>query len=102
MEEAGADPSARKIKTIAEHTAELLGIDPPWLACEGRAVVFCAPDAAEAALAALREHPLGREAARIGRVASRPAGEPPMILETETGSRRPLDLLSGHDLPRIC
>jgi len=81
---------------------ELLGLDPLWLACEGRAVVFCAPEAAEAALAALREHPLGREATRVGRVVPRDEGMPPLVLETDTGSLRPLDLLSGHDLPRIC
>ena len=81
---------------------ELLGLDPLWLASEGRAVIFCAPGTAADVVAALHDHPLGAGAARIGRVVSREPGTPPVVLETVTGSRRPVDLLSGHDLPRIC
>ncbi len=90
------------VRPAVRAACELLGLDPLWLACEGRAVVFCAPEAAGEALAALRAHPRGREAARVGRVVRRESGMPPVVLETATGSVRALDLLSGHDLPRIC
>ncbi|HTN84459.1 MAG TPA: hypothetical protein VL242_12255 [Sorangium sp.] len=55
---------------------------------------------AERALASLRDHPLGRGAARIGRVAGEGRGS--VVLRTRLGTRRTLDLLSGEQLPRIC
>jgi hydrogenase expression/formation protein HypE len=88
---------------VAEATSgacELLGLDPLYVACEGRMVVFL-PDAdADRALATLRAHRLGRDAARIGTVTGGPAGR--VALKTRLGGRRLLDLLSGEQLPRIC
>lgn len=78
----------------------LLGLDPLHVANEGKAVMVCDPDAAESILAALRSHPLGREASRIGRVEAAPAGR--VILETVVGGQRIVDIPSGEDLPRIC
>ena len=81
---------------------ELLGLDPLALACEGRALVWVAADDAGRALEALRAHPLGAGAAVIGRMEAGAAGVPPVVMETTVGGERPLDLLSGLDLPRIC
>jgi len=78
---------------------ELLGLDPLFLASEGRFVAFVPEAEAEQAVAALRGHPLGAGAARIGRVA---AGRPRVILRTRIGSRRLLDRPAGELLPRIC
>ncbi len=81
---------------------ELLGLEPLALACEGRALAWVDPADAERALAAFRSHPRGRDAAVIGRVETLPAGAPPVVMDTQIGGQRPLDLLSGADLPRIC
>ncbi len=80
--------------------AELLGIDPMYVACEGRMVVVVDGDCAEAALAALRKHPLGQHAAIIGQVVPEPAGI--VQLKTAFGGTRIVDLLVGDPLPRIC
>jgi hydrogenase expression/formation protein HypE len=80
--------------------AEILGIDPMYVANEGRLVAFVAPAAAEAALAALRSVPGGDQAAEIGEVRTEP---PAMVLvRTAFGGTRVMDLLVGDPLPRIC
>jgi hydrogenase expression/formation protein HypE len=79
---------------------ELLGLDPLYVACEGRMIAFVAePDAARA-LELLRAHRLGAGAARIGTVGEAADGK--VLLRTQIGTRRLLDLLSGEQLPRIC
>jgi hydrogenase expression/formation protein HypE len=79
---------------------EILGLDPLYVACEGRLVAFVPAAEAERALAILRAHPLGAGATRIGTVGVAPAGM--VTLRTRLGTRRLLDLLSGEQLPRIC
>jgi hydrogenase expression/formation protein HypE len=80
--------------------AELLGIDPMYVANEGKLVAFLAPDAAEAALEALREVPGCERAADVGEVRTEP---PAMVLvETALGGKRVMDQLVGDPLPRIC
>jgi hydrogenase expression/formation protein HypE len=79
---------------------ELLGLDPLYVANEGKLVAICAPEAAEAALAALRAHPLGRAAARIGTVLD--DAQHFVQMQTQLGGRRVVDWLSGEQLPRIC
>lgn len=79
---------------------ELLGLDPLYVACEGRMVVFLPEAEADRALGILRSHPLGLGASRIGRVSEGPKGM--VTLKTRLGGRRLLDLLSGEQLPRIC
>jgi hydrogenase expression/formation protein HypE len=79
--------------------ADLVGIDPLVLACEGKAILGVRPGVADAVLAALRAHPLGRAAARIGRCTSRHAGT--VVLDTGFG-RRILAEPEGEPLPRIC
>lgn len=81
---------------------EVLGLDPLYVACEGRFLAFVAAADGEKAQEVLREHPLGRGAQLIGRVRERGAGEAPVVLRTAFGTLRPLDLLSGAELPRIC
>ncbi len=80
--------------------AELLGIDPLYVANEGRMVAFVAPEAADAALSALRAVPGCEEAAEIGEVRTEPPGM--VLVETAFGGKRVMDLLAGDPLPRIC
>jgi len=80
--------------------AEILGIDPMYVANEGKLVAFVAPEAAEAALAALREVPGCEQAAEIGEVRTEPPGM--VLVETSFGGKRVMDELVGDPLPRIC
>ena len=80
---------------------ELLGLDPLYLASEGRVLFWVAEGDAARLLAALRREPLGAGAAPIGRVEAGGGGTP-VLLETSIGGTRPVDPLSGADLPRIC
>jgi len=79
---------------------ELLGIDPMYVACEGRLVAVVPGEAAGRAVAALRAHPLGEQAAVIGRVREEQPGI--VQLKTAFGGTRIVDLLVGDPLPRIC
>ncbi len=80
--------------------AEILGIDPMYVANEGKLVAFVAADAAEQALAALRHTPGGEQAAEIGEVRTEPPGM--VLVKTSFGGRRVMDQLVGDPLPRIC
>ena len=88
------------VSPIVAAAAELLGIDPMYVANEGRMVVFVTPDAAEAALDALRQVPGCGQAAVIGEVRREPPGM--VLVETSFGGRRVMDQLVGDPLPRIC
>lgn len=79
---------------------ELLGLDPLYVACEGRFVTVVDGEQAGRALEVLRSHPLGAEAAIIGTVAAAPAGL--VLLRTSFGGTRVVDVLVGDPLPRIC
>lgn len=83
-----------------EAACEMLGLDPLYVANEGLLLAFVAPDRADAALAALRSHPLGVDSTRIGTV----VGEHPglVVLKTMIGGTRVVDMLPGDQLPRIC
>ncbi|MFO7172945.1 MAG: hydrogenase expression/formation protein HypE [Bacillota bacterium] len=94
--EEAAIPVRQEVRALCE----MLGIDPLYVANEGKLVAIVDGAAADAALAALRSHPLGREAQIIGRVAPGPRGA--VHLRTVVGGTRPLDLLEGEQLPRIC
>jgi hydrogenase expression/formation protein HypE len=87
------------VSSAVRAACELLGLDPLFLACEGRLVAFAPAAAADRALAALRAHPLGRGAVRLGSVT---AGRPRVVVETRVGGRRLLPLPAGEPLPRIC
>jgi hydrogenase expression/formation protein HypE len=79
---------------------EILGIDPMYVANEGKLVAFVAPEAAPDALAALQAVPGCERAAEIGEVRTEPPGM--VLVETAFGGRRVMDLLVGDPLPRIC
>ncbi len=79
---------------------EILGLDPLYLANEGRLVMFCPEDQAEAALAAMRALPEGRGACIVGRALEAPAGR--VSLRSAFGGARLVDMPVGEQLPRIC
>lgn len=94
------DEGAVPVGTEVRGASELLGIDPLYVACEGRIVAIVDGAAADAALDAMHAHPLGREAAIIGRIKVDPPGL--VLLNTVFGGTRICDLLVGDPLPRIC
>ncbi len=79
---------------------DILGIDPLYVANEGKLVAVVPPEEADAALAAMRRHPLGTGAARIGDIRDDPPGI--VVLRTAFGGTRIVDMLVGDPLPRIC
>ena len=94
--EEAATPIREEVKAFCE----ILGLDPLYLANEGKIVVIAPPDQADAALAAMRGHPFGEGAAVIGRVSRGEAGR--VTMRTVFGGRRIVDMLVGEQLPRIC
>lgn len=94
------DERAVPVRPEVRGAAELLGIDPLYVACEGRFVAVVDRTEAERAVAALRDHPLGQEAAVVGEVAEEPVGL--VLLTTAFGGTRVVDTLVGDPLPRIC
>lgn len=80
--------------------SEILGLDPLYLANEGKLVCAVPPDQAEAALTAMRGHPLGRDSAIIGSATDGRPGR--VVMHTVFGGRRIVDMLVGEQLPRIC
>ena len=79
---------------------DLLGLDPLYVACEGRMLAVTAPESAQAVLAALRALPGGEGACRIGTVGTQRPGK--VVLHTALGGSRILGKLTGAQLPRIC
>jgi len=94
------DEASLPIRPQVAAACEILGIDPLYVANEGKLVAVVAGDAAEDALAALRRLPLGADAALVGRIEAEPAGL--VLLETGLGGSRIVDMLVGDPLPRIC
>ena len=92
--------NAIPVRDDVRAACELLGIDPLYVANEGKLIAVVAPEAAEAALAALRAHPLGAGAADVGEI--RAADVPLVLVETPFGGSRIVDMLVGDPLPRIC
>ena len=92
--------SAIPISEEVKGACEILGLDPLYVANEGKLIAVVAPDDAEAALAAMRNHSLAREAAVIGEVVSGHPGF--VVMRTRVGGTRVVDRLSGEQLPRIC
>lgn len=94
------DELALPMRPEVQGFCEILGLDPLYLANEGKIVAVVPPDEAEAALAALRAHPLGRAAAAIGTITSGRPGR--VTMATRFGGERIVDMLVGDQLPRIC
>ena len=88
------------IEPAVAGAAEILGIDPMYVANEGKLVAFVAPEAADAALAALQTVPGCERAAQIGEVKTEPPGM--VLVQTAFGGKRVMDQLVGDPLPRIC
>jgi len=93
------EEAALPVRPAVRAVAELLGIDPLLVANEGKALLAVRPAQEPAVLAALRAHPLGREAARIGRCVAEPVGR--VVLDTGFGRRLVVEP-DGELLPRIC
>lgn len=79
---------------------ELLGLDPLYLANEGKLVAFVAPEDADQVLDCIKAHPYGKDAAIIGRAVSENRGR--VFMKTGVGGTRIIDMLAGEQLPRIC
>jgi len=94
------DETALPVRPAVAAACELLGIDPLYVANEGKFVAVVAPNEEPAALAALRGHDLGTDAVRIGEIRAEPPGI--VVLLTELGGTRIVDMLVGDPLPRIC
>ena len=94
------DETSMPVRTEVQSACELLGLDPVYVANEGKAVFFVAPEAADQVLAVLRAHPLGRDAARIGHVTTE--HKRMLVARTAMGSNRVIPTQIGEQLPRIC
>jgi hydrogenase expression/formation protein HypE len=92
-EELPVNPAVRGVCSI-------LGLDPLFVANEGKLLAFVEPAAAESVLARIRQHPLGRQAAIIGYVTDGEAGR--VSMKTSIGGMRTVEMLAGEQLPRIC
>jgi hydrogenase expression/formation protein HypE len=94
------DEAALPVRPEVNGACEILGIDPLYVANEGKLVAVVGPEGADDALAAVRAHPLGADAAIVGEIVSDP---PAMVrLDTAFGGSRVVDMLAGDPLPRIC
>ena len=94
------DECAVPLREAVKGFCEILGLDPLYLANEGRLVAIVPPADADRALAAMRAHPLGAGACRIGHVTERRPRQ--VIMRTVLGGQRIVDMLVGDQLPRIC
>ena len=94
------DEAALPLRAETVGACEILGIDPLYVANEGKLVAVVAPEHAETALSALSAHPLGREAAVVGEIRAEPDGL--VLLDTAFGGSRVVEMLVGDPLPRIC
>jgi len=102
--QSGADLLLREnslpVKPAVRGACSILGLDPHYVANEGKMLVFVAPESAERAVAILRRNPLGIDAAVIGEVTGKGTGR--VSLEASSGGIRVVEMLSGGQLPRIC
>ena len=91
---------ALPLKEEVRGICELLGLDPLYLANEGKLIACVHPDGAEELLSAMKKNPLGKDACIIGHVAKEPPKK--VVMETRVGGSRFIDMLVAEDLPRIC
>ncbi len=94
------DEAQLPVRLEVQSACELLGLDPVYVANEGKAVFFVAAESADQALATLRAHPLGVDAARIGHVTAQHPGM--IVARTGMGANRVIAPQIGEQLPRIC
>ncbi|MGA3372771.1 MAG: hydrogenase expression/formation protein HypE [Terracidiphilus sp.] len=94
------DEPSLPVRSEVQSACELLGLDPVYVANEGKAVFFVAPEASGRVLEVLRAHALGRDAARIGRVTAE--HKRMLVARTGLGANRVIPTQIGEQLPRIC
>ncbi len=94
------DERALPVREEVRGACELLGLDPLYVATEGKCLAIVAPEVADAVLRAMRDHPRGRDAVRVGTVVAAHAGE--VHMRSLIGSMRVVEMMSGEQLPRIC
>jgi len=92
--------SSIPIRSDVQGACEILGLDPLYVANEGRLLVFVPREDANKVLLAMRAHPHGTESAIIGEVI--PDSSAMVVMTTRIGGNRVVDMLSGEQLPRIC
>jgi len=92
--------TAIPVRDPVRAACEMLGLDPLYVANEGKLVAFVGPGDADVVLAAMRNHPLGANAVRIGEVTGAHPGS--VTMRTPFGTTRIVDMLPGDQLPRIC
>ena len=88
------------VRESVRGACEVLGLDPLYVANEGKLLAIVRPDMADAVLAQMRSHPLGQNTAIIGEVVTDHPGM--VLMKTEIGGTRVLDVMFGEQLPRIC
>jgi hydrogenase expression/formation protein HypE len=88
------------VRESVKGACEILGMDPLYVANEGKLVAVVAPEAAEAIVKRMIGHPLGRDARVIGEIVNEHPGM--VLMKTEIGGTRVLDVMFGEQLPRIC
>lgn len=94
------DESRLPMRPEVTAAAELMGLDPLYLANEGKVIVICKATDADSILLRMREHPLGQQSSQIGQVLA--SSRPFVEMRTHWGGRRLVDWLTGEVLPRIC
>jgi len=92
--------NAIPVREEVQGACEILGLDPLYVANEGRFIAFVAANDAERALRILQQHSVSQAACKIGNVSAQTPGL--VLIKTQIGAERILDLLSGEQLPRIC
>ncbi|GAB4564226.1 MAG: hydrogenase expression/formation protein HypE [Geothermobacteraceae bacterium] len=94
------EESALPIHDTVRGACAILGLDPLFVANEGKLLAFVAPEAADIALKTMQKHPLGQQAALIGDVTDASTGR--VLMRTGIGGLRAIEMLAGEQLPRIC
>jgi hydrogenase expression/formation protein HypE len=94
------EEAALPIRPEVHAACEMLGLDPLYVANEGKLLAVVPPAHADQVLAAMRKHPLGRNATRIGEIVANHVGL--VIMKSTVGGERVVMLLAGEQLPRIC
>jgi hydrogenase expression/formation protein HypE len=94
------EETAIPVRDTVRGACEILGLDPLYVANEGKLIAIVPPDIADAIVAGMRQHPLGRDAHIVGEVT--PSDPGMVLMQTEIGGTRILDTLFGEQLPRIC
>lgn len=94
------DEKSIPVRDDVKGACEILGLDPLYIANEGKLLAFVSPEDSEKLLTAMRAHPLGKDSAVIGKVVDSHAGT--VVMKSEIGGTRVVNMLTGEQLPRIC